>query len=63
MVVTRAGDRCEYCQLAQIGWEGPVVVGLTAKARGTIELLKLNRPRILAIRQEEMARGRHPPPA
>jgi HNH endonuclease len=126
LVVVRAGERCEYCRLAQIGqeatfhidhilpvvdggetaaanlalacvscslrkearqtvrdpdtdrylpifnprtdrwsdhfrWEGAVVIGLTAKARGTIELLRLNRPRILAIRREEMARGRHPP--
>jgi hypothetical protein len=126
-VVTRAGERCEYCRLAQIGqeatfhidhilpvadggetvannlalacvscslrkearrtvrdpetgryvtifnprtdrwsehfhWEGTVMIGLTPNARGTIELLKLNRSRILAIRQEEMARRRHPPP-
>jgi hypothetical protein len=126
LVVTRAGERCEYYRLAQVGqeatfhidhilpvadggesvaanlalacvscslrkearrtvrdpdtrryvtifnprtdrwsehfrWEGTVMIGLTPNARGTIELLKLNRPRILAIRQEEMARGRHPP--
>jgi hypothetical protein len=42
-------------------WEGVEVAGLTAKGRATIELLKLNRASILAIREEEMLRGRHPP--
>ena len=42
-VVLRAGNRCEYCQLSQLGQEA------------TLHTL------ILAIRQEEAARGRHPP--
>jgi hypothetical protein len=42
-------------------WDGSEVEGLTPKGRATIELLKLNRPSILAIRAEEALRGRHPP--
>ena len=122
----RAGGRCEYCQLAQIGqeaafhidhvvprtvggptvsenlaiacvscslrkeprrlaanpetgadeplyhprqqrwadhfrWDGEMVVGLSATGRATLAALAMNRPLILAIRQEEAARGRHPP--
>ncbi len=41
-------------------WKSLVLVGITAKGRATIELLKLNRSSILAIRQEEVLRGRHP---
>ena len=41
-------------------WEGAHVVGLTPVARATIEALDLNRPLILAIREEETALGRHP---
>jgi hypothetical protein len=126
-VVFRAGDRCEYCGLAQEGqeaifhidhimpvsaggptdldnlalacvscslrkaarrsgrdpatgrtiplfhprrqrwdnhfrWQGVTVVGLTPTGRATIAALQLNRPTIQAIRAEEMAHGRHPPP-
>ena len=42
-------------------WEGVVLVGLFPSARGTIEALKMNRPDILATRQEERMRGRMPP--
>jgi hypothetical protein len=42
-------------------WRGVRILGLTAKGRATIELLKLNRPSILAIRAEEELRGRYPP--
>jgi hypothetical protein len=42
-------------------WEGPRIVPLTATGRATVETLAMNRPLILAIRQEEAARGRHPP--
>jgi len=42
------------------GWDGVRVVGLTATGRATIETFALNRPLILAIRQEEAALGRHP---
>ena len=43
-------------------WEGVRLVGLTASARATIGLLKLNRPLMLAIREEERLIERHPPP-
>jgi len=41
-------------------WHGLIVVGTTDKGRATIALLKLNRTSILAIREEEALRGRHP---
>jgi HNH endonuclease len=121
-VALRAGDRCEYCRLAQRGqeatfhidhilpkvaggrtvaanlalacvscslrkearrsaiepntnrsvalfhprrqrwwhhfrWEGFRIVGLTPTDRATVAALQMNRPLILAIRQEEAARG------
>jgi hypothetical protein len=127
-VIRRAGGRCEYCGLAQIGQEatfhidhviprqagGPTtadnlalacvscslrkearrsatdpgtgrtaplfnprrqnwarhfrwrrmrVIGTTATGRATVAAMMLNRPLILSIREEEAARGRHPPPA
>jgi 5-methylcytosine-specific restriction endonuclease McrA len=43
-------------------WIENKVIGLTPKGRATIVLLRLNRPTILAIRDEESLRGRHPPP-
>jgi hypothetical protein len=43
-------------------WEGVYLVGLTASRRATIEALNMNRLLIRAIRQEEIMRGRHPPP-
>jgi hypothetical protein len=125
-VVFRAGQRCEYCRLSQLGqeatfhidhvvpraaggptaaenlalacvscslrkwakqtasdpdsgeevplfnprtqvwaehfrWEGERVVALTPTGRATVVALAMNRPLIIAIRQEEIARGRHPP--
>ena len=125
-VVLRAGQRCEYCRLSQLGqeatfhidhvlpraaggpttadnlalacvscslrkwakqsapdpdsgeevplfnprtqrwtdhfrWEGERVVPLTATGRATVIALAMNRPLVVAIRQEEAARGRHPP--
>lgn len=42
-------------------WEGVGVIGLTAIGRATVIALNMNRPLILAIRQEEIALGRHPP--
>jgi hypothetical protein len=42
-------------------WERERVVPLTAIGRATVAALAMNRPVILAIRQEEMARHRHPP--
>jgi hypothetical protein len=44
-------------------WEGAYLVGLTATGRATITALDLNRRLIVAIREEEAAFGRHPPPA
>lgn len=41
-------------------WNGARINGLTAKGRATIDLLKLNRRLILAIREEEILLGRHP---
>ena len=125
-VVHRAGNRCEYCRLSQLGqeatfhidhvaprasggpttidnlalacvscslrkwakematdpdsgeelplfnprthvwaehfrWDGVRVGALTPTGRVTVATLALNRPLIVAIRQEETARGRHPP--
>ncbi len=45
---------------AHFFWEGVRLVGLTATGRATIEALDLNRPLILAIREEEIALGRRP---
>ncbi len=42
-------------------WEEERVVPLTSTGRATVAALAMNRPIILAIRQEESARGRHPP--
>jgi hypothetical protein len=42
-------------------WDGERVVPLTPIGRATAARLAMNRGVILAIRQEEMARGRHPP--
>jgi hypothetical protein len=42
-------------------WDGERVVSLTPTGRATVGALAMNRPVILAIRQEETARGRHPP--
>jgi hypothetical protein len=44
------------------GWEREVVVPLTPIGRVTVSALAMNRPVIVAIRREETARGRHPPP-
>ena len=125
-VVRRAGNRCEYCRLSQLGqeatfhidhvvpraaggpttadnlalacvscslrkwaqqtatdpdsgeevplfnprrqawsehfrWEGERIVPLTPTARATVAALAMNRPLIVAIRQEEAVRGRHSP--
>jgi hypothetical protein len=42
-------------------WEGERVVPLTPTGRATVAALAMNRPLIVAIRQEETVRGRHPP--
>lgn len=126
LVVLRAGNRCEYCRLSQVGqeasfhvdhvipraaggittagnlalacvscslrkyakqaavdpdsgeevplynprtqawgehfhWIGEKVVPLSATGNATVAALAMNRPLVLAIRKEEMLRGRHPP--
>ncbi len=42
-------------------WQGNRVRALTACGRATIELLKMNRAVVVAIRGEERLVGRHPP--
>lgn len=42
-------------------WRGCELIGLTATGRATIAALDMNRALIVAIREEEAARGRHPP--
>jgi hypothetical protein len=41
-------------------WDNETIKGLTPIGRATISALQLNRPLIVAIRREEMIRGRHP---
>ncbi len=41
-------------------WHGVRLFGLAATGRATIKALEMNRPLIIAIREEELARGRHP---
>jgi hypothetical protein len=43
-------------------WDGYRLTGLTPTGRATVSCLRMNRDLILAIREEEAARGRHPPP-
>ena len=42
-------------------WDGVRALGLTPTGRATVNALKMNRLLILAIRDEETLRGRHPP--
>jgi hypothetical protein len=42
-------------------WENERIVPLTATGRATANALAMNRPSIIAIRKEEVIRGRHPP--
>ena len=42
-------------------WNGVMVEGRTPTGRATVATLNLNRAIILAIREEEIERGRHPP--
>lgn len=42
-------------------WDGVKVVGLTPAGRATVAALRMNRALVLAIRAEEVERGRHPP--
>lgn len=41
-------------------WEGVQINGLTPTGRATVTALQMNRPLILAIREEEKLIGRHP---
>ena len=42
-------------------WDGVRILGLTPTGRATVAALQMNRPLILAIREEQALRGRHPP--
>jgi HNH endonuclease len=42
-------------------WAGVRILGLTPTGRATVSALRMNRPLILAIREEEAQRNRHPP--
>jgi hypothetical protein len=44
---------------AHFRWDGVYLVGLDSIGRATIHTLKMNRPLVLAIREEEVALGRH----
>jgi hypothetical protein len=46
---------------AHFRWDGALVVGITPTGRATVMALHMNRPLVLAIREEETQRGRHPP--
>jgi hypothetical protein len=46
---------------AHFRWDGVLVVGITPTGRATVMALHMNRPLVLAIREEETQRGRHPP--
>ena len=43
-----------------LAWKGNRVTGLTPTGRATMDLLKMNRALIVAIRAEESLHGRHP---
>lgn len=43
-------------------WDGGYIVGISPTGRATVAALRMNRPLILGIREEEALRGRHPPP-
>jgi hypothetical protein len=42
--------------------DGLIIIGLTPIGRATVELLTLNRDRIIHIRAADVVVGRHPPP-
>ena len=42
-------------------WEGVRILGLTPTGRATVAALQMNRPLLLAIREEQALRGQHPP--
>jgi hypothetical protein len=44
---------------AHFRWDGVYAVGLDSIGRATIRALNMNRPLVLAIREEEVALGRH----
>lgn len=46
--------------LAHFRWEGHRITGASPAGRATIEALALNRPMMIAIREEESFLGRHP---
>jgi hypothetical protein len=42
-------------------WDGAFLIPISSVGRGTADALAMNRPMVVAIRAEEMIRGRHPP--
>lgn len=42
-------------------WDGPRVVGLTPKGRATVDVLAMNHPDDMAVREELIDQGRLPP--
>jgi hypothetical protein len=43
-------------------WDGPVLVGRTATGRATVDVLAMNLPARVRLREELIAAGRFPPP-
>ena len=41
-------------------WDDVLITGLTITGRTTVQALQMNRPLVLEIRREEVARNRHP---
>ena len=52
----------QHARQEHFRWEGLRLIGRTEIGRGMVEALQLNRTLIVAIRQEEALRLRHPPP-
>ena len=61
-VLKRAGNRCEYCHVHQDQdsfYTFPI--GLTAIGRTTVELLAINHPDYVFLREALIAEGAFPP--
>jgi hypothetical protein len=61
------GEECplfhprQHRWLDHFRWNGVIVEGVTSLGRATVEALAMNRPLMVAIREEEQKLGRHPP--
>ena len=42
-------------------WQGPVILGRTAVGRATIDVLNMNDPEVIELREALIAEGRFPP--